>query len=290
MNLRITPLNQPIQEKCQERQLEDSDSYISQVINSDLLISVIIPVYNEENSIKEVIERLPNHLNYEIIIVDDGSTDNSVLKIKEIEKDNIRILQHQKNLGYGAALITGFKSATGNVIVTLDSDGQHKPEEIEKMIEPILQNKADLVIGSRYLGNCDYKVPLLTRIGEYCVNICILTLFRQRVGNNQNGYRCFRKEILNLLSDNIYVGMGFTTEFLFECAHNKLKILEVPISLRPREYGTSYVNLLEIFKSILNCIAIYYLKRYKLKSNTSFMKNSINIILKLLYRIKNPYQ
>ena len=261
---------------------------LSRTLNSDLLISVIIPVYNEEKSIKDVINRIPNHRNYEIILIDDGSTDKSVLKIKEIERDNIILLQHQKNLGYGAALITGFKNATGNIIVTLDSDGQHNPEEIEKMIIPILQDKADLVIGSRYLGKCDYKVPIYTRIGEYCVKICMLTLFRQRVGNNQSGYRCFRKEILNVLNDNLFVGMGFTTEFLFECAHNKLKILEIPISLNSREHGTSYVNIVGIFKSILNCIAIYFLKRYKLKINGSIIKNSINTILKLLYRIKNP--
>ena len=263
---------------------------LSRTLNSDLLISVIIPVYNEENSIKDVIKRIPNHRNYEIILIDDGSTDKSVLKIKEIERDNIILLQHQKNLGYGAALITGFKNATGNIIVTLDSDGQHNPEEIEKMIIPILQDKADLVIGSRYLGKCDYKVPIYTRIGEYCVKICMLTLFRQRVGNNQSGYRCFRKEILNGLNDNLFVGMGFTTEFLFECAHNKLKILEIPISLNSREHGTSYVNIVGIFKSILNCIAIYFLKRYKLKINGSIIKNSINNILKLLYRIRNPRQ
>jgi len=290
MNLRNTLLNPTIQEKHQESQLEASDSDPSQLKTSDLLISLIIPVYNEENSIKDVIERIPNHRNYEIILIDDGSTDKSVLKIKEIEKDNIILLQHQKNLGYGAALTTGFKNATGNIIVTLDSDGQHKPEEIEKMIKPILQNKADLVIGSRNLGDCDYRVPLCTRIGEYCVKTFILALFRQRVGNNQSGYRCFRKETLNVLNDNLFVGMGFTTEFLLECALNNLKILEIPISINPREYGTSYVNLVNIFKSILNCIAIYYLKRSKLKINTSFVKNSINTILKLLYRIKNPCQ
>ena len=288
MNLRNTLLNQSIQEKYQESQLEESDSYQLQLKNSDLLISVIIPVYNEENSIVDVIERIPNHLNYEIILVDDGSTDKSVLKIRQIEKDNIIILQHRKNLGYGAALITGFKNATGNIIVTLDSDGQHKPEEIEKMIKPILQGKADLVIGSRYLGECDYKVPLFTRIGEYCVKICIMTLFHQKIGNNQSGYRCFRKEILKVLNHNLFVGMGFTTEFLLECALNELKILEIPINLKSREHGTSYVNLVEIFKSILNCIAIYYFKRYKLKINVSFVKNSINTILKFLYRIKNP--
>jgi glycosyltransferase involved in cell wall biosynthesis len=290
MNLKNTLLNQSIQEKYRESQLEGSDSYISQQINSDLLISVVIPVYNEENSIKDVIERIPNHLNYEIILIDDGSTDKSVLKIKKIKRDNIIILQHQKNLGYGAALITGFKNASGNIIVTLDSDGQHKPEEIEKMIKPILQGKADVVIGSRYLGDCDYKIPLHTRIGEYCVKICILTLFRQRVGNNQSGYRCFRKEVLNVINDNLFVGMGFTTEFLLECALNNLKILEIPISVNSREHGTSYVNLVRIFKSILNCIAIFFLKRFKLRINTSFIKNSINTVLKLLYRIKNPRQ
>jgi len=288
MNLRSKLLNQKIHEIYQKGLLESSDPYPSPLIKSDLLISVIIPVYNEENSIKDVIERIPDLLNYEIILVDDGSTDNSVLKIKEIEKDNIIILQHQKNLGYGAALITGFKNATGKIIVTLDSDGQHKPEEIERMIIPILQDKADLVIGSRYLGDCDYKVPLCTRIGEYFVKICILGLFHQRVGNNQSGYRCFRKEILNVLNDNLLVGMGFTTEFLLECAINNLKILEIPISINQREHGTSYVNLANLFKSILNCIAIYYLKRSKLKINISFVKISINTILKLLYRIKNP--
>ncbi len=82
MNTRNALLNQPIQEKYQESQLEDSDSYPSQQINSDLLISVIIPFYNEENSIKNVIERIPNHRNYEIILIDDGSIDRSVLKIK----------------------------------------------------------------------------------------------------------------------------------------------------------------------------------------------------------------
>ena len=86
MNLRNALLNQPIQEKYRESQLEDSDPYMSQQINSDLLISVVIPVYNEENSIKDVIERIPNHLNYEIIIVDDGSTNNNIKTIKSKEE------------------------------------------------------------------------------------------------------------------------------------------------------------------------------------------------------------
>jgi len=263
---------------------------LSRSSNSDLLISVIIPVYNEENSINNVINKIPNHRNYEIIIVDDGSTDKSVLKIKEIERDNVMILQHQENLGYGAALITGFKYAKGDLIVTLDSDGQHNPEEIEKLINPILQNKADLVLGSRYSGDCDYKVPFHTRLGEYCIKLFILTLFHQNVANNQSGYRCFKKETLEILNDNIYVGMGFTTEFLFECALHDMKIMEIPISLNSREHGASYVNIVHIVKSVFHCIVIYYLKKYKIQLKTNFVKNWINPMLKLLYRIKNPLQ
>jgi len=262
----------------------------SRSINSNLLISVIIPVYNEENSIKDVINKIPNHRNYEIIIVDDGSTDKSLQKVRESNQKNIVILQHQENLGYGAALITGFKHAKGDLIITLDSDGQHKPEEIEKLIKPILQNKADLVIGSRYSGDCDYRVPFHTRLGEYCIKLFILTIFHQNVANNQSGYRCFKKETLEILNDNIYVGMGFTTEFLFECALHDMKIMEIPISLNSREHGASYVNLVQVIKSVFHCIVIYYLKKYKIQLNANFVKNWINPMLKLLYRIKNPYQ
>ncbi|MHA1337355.1 MAG: glycosyltransferase family 2 protein [Promethearchaeota archaeon] len=100
---------------------------------------------------------MPNHQKYEIIIVDDGSTDNSILEIRKIiHNKNIRILQHDKNKGYGAALLTGIKHAKGKIIVTMDSDGQHNPEEIDNLIKPILENKADMTIGSRYKGICNF--------------------------------------------------------------------------------------------------------------------------------------
>ena len=97
VNLKNTLLNQPIQKNYQESQLEDSNSSISLIRNSDLLISIIIPVYNEENSIKYVIERIPNHLNYEIILVDDGSTDKSFEKVKVIKNRHIRVIKHNIN-------------------------------------------------------------------------------------------------------------------------------------------------------------------------------------------------
>ena len=264
MNLKNTLLNQPIQEKYQESQLEDSGSYPTQQINSDLLISVIIPVYNEENSIKEVIERIPNHLNYEIILVDDGSTDNSLEKVKVINNKYIKVVKHKSNKGYGAAILTGIKSATGDIIVTMDSDGQHCPEEIPNIINPILNKKVDIVVGSRYLGNCHFKIPIYTRLGEFIIRSFIWFFYNQKIYNNQSGFRAYNRRALKIISKTRDKGMGFSTEVLLRAVHNKLRIIEIPITAFPRKYGVSYVNLIKIIKSISFCIFIFLLLKIRI--------------------------
>lgn len=229
------------------------------------LISVVIPLYNEENSIKNVLRRIPNHNRYEIVVVDDGSTDNSVKYVKEVSheiKNPIKLIEHRNNQGYGAAILTGFKHATGDVIVTMDSDGQHEPEEIPNLIRPIINNKADIIVGSRYLGKCEYKVPLSTRIGEFCINKCLWILFRQEIGNNQSGFRAFSRKSLEIFQDVKQTNFGLCTESLFKAAHSNLKIAEIPINVRQRKYGSSKVQLLNLFKSILSSILIYSLKRF----------------------------
>jgi len=250
------------------------------------LVSIIIPVYNEEKSIIDLIERLPNTHIYEIILVDDGSTDNSFNLIKKLGKNHIKIIKHERNKGYGEAILTGFKYAKGEIIVTMDSDGQHNPEEIPKLIKPIIKNRADLVIGSRYLGKCSYKVPIYIRIGEYFIKICFLTIFHQIVGNNQSGFRAFKKENIKLLKDMKYNGMGFTTELLFKFALSGFKILEIPINLNSRKYGRSYVNLIRLIKSIIVCISIYYLKKNSLDVNRLFLKKWLDLIYKKIKYLK----
>ena len=225
------------------------------------LISIIIPLYNEENSILNVINRIPNNIRKEIIIVDDGSTDNSVKKIQELENDDVKIIQHEKNRGYGAAILTGFKEAKGDIIITMDSDGQMRPEEIPNIIAPILQNNADLVIGSRYLGACNFPVPFYKRLGEFCINICLWVLFRQTISNNQNGFRAYNKRAFIVFEDIKSVGMGFSTEIIFNAAYHNLHIMDVPMTGDPREFGSSYVNVLEILKSIIILISIFACKK-----------------------------
>ncbi|MFX1500696.1 MAG: glycosyltransferase family 2 protein [Promethearchaeota archaeon] len=253
----------------------------------DLLISIVIPVFNEEYSIKKVIKKIPNHYSYEIIIVDDGSTDNSIKKVREINDQNIKIIQHGKNKGYGAALLTGFRNTAGNIIVTLDSDGQHDPKEIPNLIEPIISNKADMVIGSRYLGKSHYKIPLYTRLGEYFVNTCLRLLFRQKVTNNQCGFRAISSEIINRFTNLRQIGMGFSTELIFKVAFYKFKIIEVPISVNPRYFGSSYVQLFKITKSILSCIVFYTLRWLKLKINNPFLIRISNFFYTEYKKIKN---
>lgn len=228
------------------------------------VVSIIIPLFNEEKSIKKVLNRIPNHFYYEIIVVDDGSTDNSVKQVKEIKKKNIHLFNHHRNKGYGAAILTGFEKASGDIIVTLDSDGQHDPREIPKLIEPIVSNQADIVIGSRYLGNCHYSIPFYTRFGEYLINMFLQLFFHQTVKNNQSGFRSFSKDYLILFNNMDFRNFGLCTELLFKAAANNLKIKEVPISVKPRKYGRSYVKLYKILITISACVLKYGLKKFRL--------------------------
>ncbi|MFX1276308.1 MAG: glycosyltransferase family 2 protein [Promethearchaeota archaeon] len=219
-------------------------------------LSIVIPVYNEERSIKEVINNIPDHNQYEIIVVNDGSTDNTFRILQDIEREII-VISHEENRGYGASILTGLEYATGDLIITMDSDGQHDPNEIPVLIEPIIQRKADIVIGSRYLGRSSYKVPLYTRTGEYFVKICLWLLFHQKIANNQSGFRAFSKRSIKILHEMVYTKFGLCTETLFKAAHNKLKIIEVPITISLRKYGNSHVKVVQIMKSITSCIISY---------------------------------
>ncbi|MFX1274622.1 MAG: glycosyltransferase family 2 protein [Promethearchaeota archaeon] len=273
MNAIVKSFNRVFSEKKREIAILSKDNTF---IDKDILISIIIPLYNEEHSIIKVLNRIPNHHRYEIIIVDDGSTDNSVNKIKKINDKNIKIIKHYENRGYGAALKTGITHANGDIIVTMDSDGQHDPQDIHQLIKPIINNQADLCIGSRYLGKSDYKVPVYTRIGELFIKVILWTLFNQKVGNNQNGFRAFKKELIDTFISIKNIGMGFTTELLFEFAFQGFRITEIPINLQKRAHGRSNVNLVMIFRSLFSCIFIYLLK--KIQINNRIIKTIEKVI------------
>jgi len=228
------------------------------------LISIVIPLYNEEKTIRKVLESLPNDPSIEIIVVDDNSTDNSILEIRKIiHNKNIRILQHDKNKGYGSALLTGISHARGEILVTMDSDGQHRADDLYNLIKPIVNGEADITIGSRYIGSYHYDLPFSTRFGEALLEIVIKLLFKQRIKNNQGGFRAFHKKTFKIFENIKFRGYAFTTELILAASLQGFEIKECPIKLLDREYGTSYIRLHRLTFSIFLCIILYFLKKVK---------------------------
>ncbi len=134
--------------------------------DNQVLLSIILPVFNEEKSIYTVLKNLPKNELIEIIVVDDYSTDKTLSEIERISfEKEIKLIQDQQIRGYGGTLITGVNEAKGDVIITMDSDGQHRPSDILSLIRPIFEGEIDLIIGSRYLGANSYNLPLITRLG-----------------------------------------------------------------------------------------------------------------------------
>jgi len=208
-------------------------------------VSVIIPARDEANSIGSLISRIKGSLSaysYEIIVVDDGSKDNT----KDIARSSsVMTLSHDRSLGKGAAMKSGAGSATGDIFVFLDGDGAHYPEDIPSVISPILQNKADLIIGSRNFHGSEAPTSYWPRrianhLASFITSLIIsfslpmVTSFKCpvkwiKVADAESGFKAISRgnwQRLNLISQ----GFEIETEMIYEAARNKLAIAEVPIS------------------------------------------------------------
>ncbi|MFW9827338.1 MAG: glycosyltransferase family 2 protein [Candidatus Thorarchaeota archaeon] len=228
------------------------------------LLSIVIPVYNEQNTIKYVLENLPKHDVIEIIVVDDHSTDNSLEEIKNVNyKGDLHIIEHKINQGYGDAILTGIRHSKGEIFITMDSDGQHQSEDIFNLVKPILDHDADITIGSRYEGTYNYKLPIATRLGEALLEVIITIFFGQNVKNNQGGFRAFHRKTENICENIKFKGYAFTTELILSAVLFGYKIKEVPINLSSREFGSSYIILRKLIPSLFLCIIIYFFKKIK---------------------------
>lgn len=219
-------------------------------------VSVIIPAYNEEKTIEGVLHRTNKAMEnlglpYEIIVVDDGSIDETS---KLAERCKVTILNYGANKGKGYALRKGIQKATGNVIVTMDADGSHRPEEIKQLLMPLL-NGADIVAGSRFLGEREYgSIRKLNILGNNIFNILILLLTGRQITDSQTGFRALKKEIfqkIELTSE----GYQIETELTVKTLRNGYKIHEEPVTCEKRKNGGSHLNPLsdgfKIFKAIL---------------------------------------
>lgn len=252
----------------------------------EYLISIVIPVYNEDKTIYSILNSLPKNKYIEIIVIDDHSVDNSVCEIEKAQENReIKLFKHNKNKGYGKAILTGIKKSNGKTIITMDGDGQHRAEDIYTLIKPILDGDSDYTIGSRYLGTYHYDLPISTRLGEVLVEKLIRIFFGQGIVNNQGGFRAFNRKIIRIFDDIQYKNYAFTTELIIRALLYGYRIKECPITLMDRAHGKSRIILNKLAFNLFSCIIRYIfikimMKVFK-KKEISFKKTTL--IFKELY-------
>lgn len=201
-------------------------------------LSVVIPVYNEKNTIIEVIEKVAaTPFDKEIIVVDDFSTDGTRDILDTLERDDVQVFYHEVNQGKGAALRTGFSKVSGDIVIIQDADLEYTPDDYPALTKPIMEGKADVVYGSRFLGGACQRCHLFW---HYVVNKG-LTLFSNMLTNinltdMETCYKVFKREVvekLNIKSNRF----GVEPEMTAKIAKMKCRIYEVPISYFGRDYA-----------------------------------------------------
>ena len=282
-------IQKPSQKPAIANLFQELYKYIENFKNFEdqVIISIVIPLYNEEKTIRKVLDCLPNHNSIEIIVVNDDSTDNSLHEIEIVQSyRNIKVINHKINRGYGAAIMTGIKQAKGRVIVSMDSDGQHSPDDLFTLVKPILDERADYTIGSRYLGTYFYQLPLSTRLGELFVEKLIRIFFGKKIMNNQNGFRAFNRKILPIFNDLKYDGYAFCTEQILKTSLEGYKIKECPIKVYDRKYGTSHIILSKLAINIVTLFFNYIIKKIRITVIKRDKSGTLKIYEKSLKRKK----
>ncbi|MBE6508351.1 MAG: glycosyltransferase family 2 protein [Methanobrevibacter sp.] len=188
---------------------------------------VIIPAFNEEAAIGGVVKKSLQYAD-EVLVVDDGSSDNT----SQIARDSgALLLSHPANCGKGGSLKDAFKKAEGyDIVVTIDGDGQHNPDEIPLLIKPIEEGKADFVNGSRYLNGFDDNTPAYRRVGQTVLDIATNVTAGTHLTDSQSGFRAFRGDTISCYKFRD-PGFGIESEMIADASENNLRILEVPITV-----------------------------------------------------------
>ena len=226
-------------------------------------ITIGIPAYNEEKNIASIIIKLKK-ITDSIIVCDDGSSDMT----SDISKNlGAIVITHKKNMGYGVAINSIFQKAKElniDLLVTFDADGQHRVEDIEKVVEPIKNNTADLVIGSRFLDKKS-NVPNYRKIGIKVITKITNVSIKKKLTDSQSGFRAYNKQVLSQISPSD-IGMGISTEILIKSSSKGLRIMEVPVTIlysgdtsthNPVSHGTSVLLSTIKFTSIEHPLKFY---------------------------------
>lgn len=211
-------------------------------------LSVLVPILNEENTIKAVlIEVLKRPEVYEIIVIDDGSTDSSLEIVKSFKNKKIKLIIHKKNFGKGAAIRSGIKFAKGKYIIIQDGDLEYYPSDYPKLLKLLEENKADFVIGNRW-SKRNKRGYFLAQLGNWYLTTLINILFGCKLAD---AYTCYKIGKLDLWKQLKLVSNRFEieAEIVTKIAQNGYKIKEVPIRYNPRSFASGKkINWMDIFR------------------------------------------
>lgn len=204
------------------------------------LLSVLVPVFNEKTTVREIVARIQSvDIDKEIIMIDDYSTDGTreILKELEAENANIRVLYHERNKGKGAAIRTGIPAIQGELAVVQDADLEYSPEEYPRLVEPIVSGRADVVYGSRFKGGQAGRVHLFWHyIGNQLLTLVSNMFTNLSLTDMETCYKVFRSDLLKSipLQANRF---GFEPEITAKIARRKVRVYEIGISYDGRDYS-----------------------------------------------------
>jgi glycosyltransferase involved in cell wall biosynthesis len=202
-------------------------------------LTVVIPVFNEKNTIEEIIRRVRAvdiNMDKEVIIVDDGSTDGTREILQRLTSPAIKVILHEKNAGKGGALQTGFSHAEGDIVLVQDADLEYDPREYPALLEPILDGRADVVYGSRFLGGPHRVLFFWHYVGNKTLTTFSNMLYNLNLTDMETCYKVFKREILRKISLKSK-RFGIEPEITAKVAKLKCRIYEVPISYSGRDYA-----------------------------------------------------
>jgi len=204
----------------------------------------IVPAYNEEHTVGRVIEEIQAFdPGFAIVVVDDGSTDRTALVAERV---GVQVLRLPFNLGIGGAVQTGYQYALDNgfeVAVQVDGDGQHNPHEIARLVDPILEGKADMVVGTRFAEGGGYRGTRLRRVGIHLFAGLVSLMVGQRVTDTTSGFRAVNRKGIRLFAAD-YPHDYPEVEATVLLARHRLRMVEVPVVMRIRETGSSSITAL----------------------------------------------